>query len=159
MFRQKLPQQEQGFTLVEVWVAILIVSILFATSMQAMVLATVFKIRAKQYAKATTWIQEDLEIVKSQAAQLTYNASKCNATSDAGGFGKYLQDNLPALSNGGTKSITGKSYTLTRTPTVRNVAPYNVLQLTYSVAQGSNPTVATINTEVIPDAAYRCPSE
>lgn len=72
MFKQKLPQQEQGFTLVEVLVAILITTIFVAVSMQAMVLATVFKVRAQESAEATTWIQEDLEDVKYKAAKLQF---------------------------------------------------------------------------------------
>lgn len=70
MFKQKLPQQEQGFTLVEVLVSILIATVFVATAMQAMVVATLFKAKARQYAEATTWIQEDLESVKNRAAQL-----------------------------------------------------------------------------------------
>ncbi len=68
--KSKLPQQEQGFTLVEVLVSILITTTFVATAMQAMVLAAVFKSRAKQYSEATTWIQEDLENVRHTASQL-----------------------------------------------------------------------------------------
>lgn len=221
MFKPKLPQQNQGFTLVEVLVAILIASLFVTVAMEAMVLAAVFKARARQYTEATNWIQEDLENVKSQAAlpstiltsvnsnvlgvastaifevgdQLKVgtdstnyviqsitpgssitltpilvstplvNASvkliksrRCNATTADTGFGNYLNNNLPALSKGGTYKILEKDYTLTRTTTIRNVAPYDVLQLTYSVTpQGGGSPIATTNTEVIPDAAFQCP--
>lgn len=224
MFKSKLPQQNQGFTLVEVLVAILITTVFVAVAMQAIAIAAVFKARAKQYTEATNWIQEDLENVKSQAtlplpsttlttatgsalvvasiarfevgdqlkvgtdstnnviqsinpstSTINLNATlgstpssgasveviksiRCNATTADTGFGDYLNDNMPALSPGDTKTILGKIYTLTRTPTVRDVAPYEVLKLTYSVTpQGSGSAIATTNTEVIPDAAFQCP--
>jgi prepilin-type N-terminal cleavage/methylation domain-containing protein len=63
----KITQQEQGFTLVEVLVAILIITVFIATAMQAITIAAVFRVRAKQYSEATNWIQEDLENVRQQA--------------------------------------------------------------------------------------------
>lgn len=87
MFKQKLLQQEQGFTLVEVLVSIIIVTIFVAVSMQAMVIAAVFKVRAKQYSEATTWIQEDMENVKYRAAQVNYTTLK----TDAGTASNVLQ--------------------------------------------------------------------
>jgi prepilin-type N-terminal cleavage/methylation domain-containing protein len=70
MFKPKLLQQEQGFTLVEVLVAILITTLFVAIAMEGMVIATIFKVKAQENAEATTWIQEDLENVKYQAANL-----------------------------------------------------------------------------------------
>lgn len=79
MFKQKSLQQEQGFTLVEVLVAILITTLFVAVSMQAMVFAAVFKARAQESAEATNWIQEDLENVKYQAANLKLPQSTLTA--------------------------------------------------------------------------------
>lgn len=70
MFKPKLPQQNHGFTLVEVLIAILIATIFITVAMQMMVIATIFKVRAQEYAEATTWIQEDLENVRYQASQI-----------------------------------------------------------------------------------------
>lgn len=70
MFKPKMPQQNQGFTLVEVLVAILITTLFIGVTMQAMVFAAVFKVKAQEYAEATNWIQEDLENVKYQASNL-----------------------------------------------------------------------------------------
>jgi prepilin-type N-terminal cleavage/methylation domain-containing protein len=78
MFKSKLPQQEQGFTLVEVLIAILITTIFISIAMQAMVIAAVFKVRARQVAEATTWIQEDLENVRFQAGKLRYTQLTIN---------------------------------------------------------------------------------
>lgn len=70
MLKPKLPKQEQGFTLVEVLVAILMTTLFVGVAMQSMVIAAIFKARAQEYSEATTWIQEDLENVKYQASQL-----------------------------------------------------------------------------------------
>lgn len=233
MFKRKLPQQEQGFTLVEVLVSILIATLFTAVAMQGMVIATVFKAVAKQHAEATTWIQEDLENVRYTASQLQYTplrtsaplgatvlevtstvgfeagdsvivgagstartiasggvnaaartltlssglpearstgdvvvaTTKCNATTQGSGFADHLRSNLPPLINGGTKTIAGKTYTLTRygpdanstTPNIDNFA-FEVMQLKYKVTPQSDVNaIATMYTEVIPNAAFKCP--
>lgn len=154
MLKLKLPQHEQGFTLTEVLVAILITTVFVATAMQAIVIAAVMKAKARQYAEATTWIQQDLESVKYRATegpspnQLPYDSSKCDS------YGTYLQENLPTLSDDGSKTISGKSFTLSRSTTPNS----NVLQLTYTVTpQGGSDSIANLYTEVIPDAAFKCP--
>ncbi|HCF30012.1 MAG TPA: hypothetical protein DEV81_23060 [Cyanobacteria bacterium UBA11049] len=243
MFKSKLPQHEQGFTLVEVLIAILITTIFISIAMQAMVIAAVFKVRARQVAEATTWIQEDLENVRFQAGKLRYTqltnnpiigatslslssvtgfavgdtlrvgtdttnytisvidqnaktitinspglsqaassgatvvaTNPCKASSSTAGFGESLNLNQPAAPsetnnsanpNSGTKTITGKSYTLTRTVNVGGTdavsgtctsnACYELLKLAYEVKQGSEAPIATMYTEVIPNAAMQCP--
>lgn len=74
MLKPKSLQQEQGFALVEVLVAILITTLFVAVSMQAMLVAAVLKARAQEFTEATTWIQEDLENVKYSAASLQYTS-------------------------------------------------------------------------------------
>lgn len=59
--KKRLKPAEQGFSLVEVLVALLITTLFVSVAMQAMVFAAVFKAKAQEYAEATTWIQEDLE--------------------------------------------------------------------------------------------------
>lgn len=243
MFKPKLPQQEQGFTLVEVLVAILITTIFVSVAMQSMVIAAVFKARAQQIAEATTWVQEDVENVRFQAGQLKYTqltnnptngatslsvssvtgfangdtlrvgadttdytisaidpnaltitinspglstaqvtgatvvaTNPCKASSSTAGFGESLNQNLPNVPsetnnssnpNSGTKTITGKSCTLTRTRVVggtdavsgtcTSISCYELLKLTYEVKQGSESPIATMYTEVIPNAALQCP--
>lgn len=72
MFKPKLSKKEQGFTLIEVLIAILIATIFITVAMQMMVIAAVFKVKAQEYAEATTWIQEDLENVKYKADNLQF---------------------------------------------------------------------------------------
>lgn len=241
MFKPRLPQQEQGFTLVEVLIAILITTIFVTIAMQAMVIAAVFKARAKQYSEATTWIQQDIENVKFQAGQLKYTqltadtsgtnvlpvssvigfasgdtlrvgtnttdytissigaltitinaalsgtqlngasvaaTNPCKASSSTAGFGQSLKQNLSAVPSetsnsgtpdSGTRTITGKSYTLTRSRDVGGTdavsgtctsnACYELLKLTYEVKQGSESPIATMYTEVLPNAALQCPQQ
>lgn len=81
MLKPKTQQQEQGFSLVEVLVAILIATIFVTVAMQMLAIAAIFKVRAQEYAEATTWIQEDLEQVKYYAANYQYSALKAAASS------------------------------------------------------------------------------
>lgn len=82
MFKPKLRQQEQGFTLVEVLVAILIATIFITVTMQMMVIAAIFKVRAQEYTEATTWIQEDLENVRYQASNRIGSIQSMTASND-----------------------------------------------------------------------------
>lgn len=159
MSKPKASLHEQGFTLTEVLVAsLVIVPVFVATAMQAVVIAAAMKVQAKKYAEATTWIQEDIESVRYRATegpfpnQLPYDSTKCNS------YGNYLQGNLPEVSDSGSKIIAGKNFTLSRSANPNG----NVLQLTYAVTpQGDiddDPdSIATLYTEVIPDAAFKCP--
>lgn len=81
MFKPKL--QQQGFTLVEVLVAIMLMTVFVAVAMQTMVLAAVFKARAREFAEATTWIQADLEDVNYKAANFQYTSLTADAASGA----------------------------------------------------------------------------
>jgi len=167
----------KGFTLVEVLVSILIASLFVATAMQAMVVASLFKAKARQYAEAVTWIQEDLENVKHTAATLLRDDTKCDPStgSQEDGYAHYLRINLSDLSpsdssineHTATKTITGGTYILTRDgpevesairPNVKDSYPHNLMTLKYEVKpDGGGDAIATINTEVVPDAAFQCP--
>ncbi|MBE9018092.1 prepilin-type N-terminal cleavage/methylation domain-containing protein [Chroococcidiopsidales cyanobacterium LEGE 13417] len=68
MFKKKPAKPEQGFTIIEVLIAILIALVFVTVAMQMVVIATMFRVRAQESAEATTWIQEDLEDIKYQAA-------------------------------------------------------------------------------------------
>ncbi|MBD2158139.1 type II secretion system protein [Leptolyngbya sp. FACHB-16] len=83
---------------------------------------------------------------------------KCEATIPQAGFAYVLQQALPPLQNGGTRIISGRTYTLQRNAVVSSQAPHEVLQLTYSVYAPSAATpLTTMYTEVIPNVAFLCP--
>jgi prepilin-type N-terminal cleavage/methylation domain-containing protein len=69
-----------GFTLIEVLVGMLIATIFVAVTMQSMVLGSLFKARARQYSEGVTWIQQDLEQLKYQAATYKSTALAVPAT-------------------------------------------------------------------------------
>lgn len=81
MLKPTSSKQEQGFTLIEVLVAILIATIFVTVSMQMMVIAAMFKARAQENVEATNWIQEDLENVRYQAANYKSTSLTANANS------------------------------------------------------------------------------
>lgn len=231
-FQKQMKPAEQGFTLFEVLIAILVITLFVSVTMQAMVFAAVFKVKAQEYAEATTWIQEDLENVKYQAENLQFPqttlptlpitvaagvslisinapdtstdnsfaqndtfkigldptnykinalpvisgtgstrklaltitptlqlpqaagavvvAIKMCAASQTGGLADWLRDNVTdtnhsngitditsndsSVSYSVTSKLTGKQYQISRTTTLADTAPYNVLKVSYSVA-------------------------
>ncbi len=64
MLKPKLFTTDRGFTLLETIVAILIMTIFVSVSLQAMTIAAILKLRAREYTEAIAWIQQDLEKVK-----------------------------------------------------------------------------------------------
>lgn len=91
--------------------------------------------------------------------------ARCRADAATAGFAAYLNSTLPAISsdttsgnsNIGTKSITNRTYTLTRTVGVRNSAPYQLSPMTYTVTDPNGLVVSTMSTEVVPNAVFQCP--
>jgi prepilin-type N-terminal cleavage/methylation domain-containing protein len=127
LFKPKVAQPEQGFTLVEVLVAILIATIFVTVTMQMMVIAAIFKARAQEYAEATTWIQEDLEKVKYQAANFQYTSLADIATAGASSINVASasdfanNDKLKVGSDIGTYTIS--SISGTTSGTTLNITP------------------------------------
>jgi type II secretory pathway pseudopilin PulG len=118
-----------------------------------------------------------VDAVDPNATPITYSTlSKCQTStftpSQSNGYGSLLMTPpaTPAITflNGGSTIAAGPStftktsssgtrtYNLVRTATVKNVAPYNVLQLNYSVTKNSGATVSTSYSEVIPGASFYC---
>lgn len=220
--------QHQGFSLVEVVVGMLIAGLFMATALQVMVVAKVLQARGTELNEAKNWIQQDLELIKAQAATFkstnlsssatvgatsltvdwttgfasgdiirigndpndytvsaasgttvtistglstaqsagaTISATNmCSATTSATGFAQAIRTSLPGVSPA-TRTIGGQNFILTRQgfggssiPSIRNLAPYQVLEVSYQVTPelGGNP-VASLDTEVIADAALKCP--
>jgi prepilin-type N-terminal cleavage/methylation domain-containing protein len=171
LLKQSLPKPKpnNGFTLVEVLVGTTLMLLFAGAGMQAMVVATVFKVQAQEASEASTWIQEDLEEVKFEADRLDFNAAlnnydpdtaTCSATESTDGYAARLEENLPAEPTNQSSELGNRSYTLTRTAEVVDAAPFNTLGLTYTVtvagSEDDEGVITTIYTEVIPNAAFAC---
>jgi len=138
---------DQGFTMFEVLVA-LMMSFLFLTgTLNAMVVSTIFQVRAERQAQANYWIQEDLEGVRAAAANYTVTTG---CPSLVGESFRTNANGLPALTNA-TRTIVGTTATLARS----SLGTGNVATLTYSVTANGQ-TLATLYTEVLPAAALSC---
>ncbi|NJM75168.1 MAG: type II secretion system protein [Acaryochloridaceae cyanobacterium RU_4_10] len=96
----------QGFTMVEVVVGILLVLIFTMIAMQAMVMATAIRVRSQEVTEASRWIQKDLENLGTTANRLNYDsvnetypssstladhAARCIATTSSAGYAQLLQ--------------------------------------------------------------------
>ena len=166
MLRSKKFRQ-QGFTLIEVLVSMLIIVIFIAIALNLIVIAAIFKARAEQYDRAVVWIQEDLEQTISIAKQYEQDANpyslKCNATVASSGLAAGLLNDPTGIGgtpkNFGTKSFGGTTFAMTRTADYTNsFDPFKLLKLNYTVAPVSGgAAIATISTEVIANAVFTCP--
>ncbi len=155
---------DTGFTLVEVLVGLLVITGFISTAMQALVTATVFKVKGQELSEATTWIQEDIERVRFEAKRLDLgedvNLPACQALNNASGYAARLRDRIDTNAPVDTDKLSvigNRPYTLTRTPTLPSDAPFNVLSLEYQVASADNIPIAIVQTKVIPDKSLECP--
>lgn len=169
-FPKTTPQKNDGFTLVEVLVGLLVIVGFISTAMQALVTATVFKVKGQELSEATTWIQEDIEMVKFKANRLDYvidtsdpaksmykpEEAECQGTTNTG-YAAALNGALEPVASSKISAIGNRPYTLSRTATLPSAAPYNVLTLEYQVASADNVPIAITHTKVIPDASLACP--
>jgi len=162
------PSKNAGFTLIEVLVAMIVAAAFVSMTMQAIMTSAAFRVVATQYDEAMSWIQEDLETVVNRAAQYEITAqpysSGCLATLSSNGIAaSFLNDSVTGLGGASTtigpRALGGKYYTLTRTADFESSSdPYRLLSVTYQVIeQGDNKPIATVNTEVIPHAVFKCP--
>lgn len=158
-----------GFSLVEVLVALMLTMIFISITMQLFVSAAFLRSKADQYNQAFNWIQADYEIVFGKASQYEADAQPastlCSATAPANGLAaSFLND--ATLGLGGTtasigpKTFGGKSFMLTRTGDyTTSDNPYKLLKLSYAVTPtDGGAAIATINTEVAIYAGFKCAS-
>lgn len=122
--KKRLKPAEQGFTLLEVLIAILVTTLFISVAMQAMVFAAVFKVKAQEYAEATTWIQEDLESVKYQADNLQFPQTTL-ATTVAKEVSSITGDAATSFPTSGKLQVglDTTSYTFTRSTNTLTIAP------------------------------------
>lgn len=154
-FKKRLSSGEQGFTLVEVLVAILITTLFVSVAMQTMVIAAIFKAKAQEYAEATTWIQEDLEDVKYKAANLQFPRTTLAANANTGASSISVSSaNIDSFAANGTLKVgldptsykitgvsgTGSTRTLAITPNLATDQSANAAVVATTMC---NPTGAT----------------
>jgi type II secretory pathway pseudopilin PulG len=167
------PNKNEGFSLVEVMVGILVLFGFVGAAMQALVASAAIKVKAQERSEATLWIQEDIELIRYRAGQLAANPSLCTATRTTG-YADALRDNIvgastattsdtvisktSALNYGNSSAAGNRTYTVNRTISLKDAAPYVVMTVSYNVPSPSNAaqSLSQMYTEVIPDKAFQC---
>jgi Tfp pilus assembly protein PilV len=148
-----------GFGLAEVMVSILVLGLFTLTASSLMVYAAQNRASARSDGEVTDELQQMMEEVQDRAATLspssTATTTACSAATVANGFGKLLENNIPAAPP--TVPLNGRTYTVARTLEAVNVAPFDRLRVTHTFTpQGSTDSI-TMTTEIIPNVAYTCP--
>lgn len=150
--------QDQGFSLLEVLVTILVITGFFLASLQGIVIATVFRLQAQDKQNAINWIQEDIELIRYRAFLLKEDKNNC------GNYAQKLQENLTASgfpTQQNQIEINEQKYDIQRIYLQNN----NILQINYHLKYNahhpryratSNNIVTTLATEVIPNEALKC---
>ena len=180
----KLPSSESGFSMLEVIIAILVITAFLTGTLQLMAVNALYKVRSERQAQANFWIQEDFEDVKYLASTLDVTSSPSYVSPDVctninQGYGTALRRRLTntplttitiptAQELVPTRTIVGKNYSLFRTFNIANQSdnPHR-LRIDYQVklATGQTPNdyqnqenvIARSSVEVIPDASFNCP--
>ncbi len=174
-FQTKIKPVERGYSLTEVLVGMLILFSTATSALQAMVTTIALKVKAQETTEAINWVQEDLENIRYLASQLdfdgstyTANSNRCSATDEGSGYADLLRDDIQGLevSNNSDPNnaevinknsrLENRSYRLTRTTSVADTSPYNILQLSYTVASSDGSPVLSQYVEVIPDVTFAC---
>ena len=173
----KKNKSDEGFTLLEVLIAMLIATFFVIGSMQALVLATALRVKAQENQRANQLIQEDIEVIRFLAEEFPPNNSLCSATGYTGGYAESLWTQVTSNSTP-TKQLLdgkGKTYGLSRTldrDSSNNItSTAKILKINFSVSpldssgnpekdgSGNDIVIATDHIEVIPDAAIEeCPN-
>jgi prepilin-type N-terminal cleavage/methylation domain-containing protein len=97
------------------------------------------------------------------------NVVRCDAATKQTGLADGLRDRLMStdesadssvftIDTAKTKTATGKQFTIQRTVTVVNSAPFNLLQVSYNVTppDGTPSPIKTFVTRVLPEVAFYC---
>ncbi|KHG42132.1 hypothetical protein OA07_07130 [Aphanizomenon flos-aquae 2012/KM1/D3] len=142
-------KSQQGFTLLEVLVAIVVITAFVNVALMGLVTAALFKSKAKAYSNGITWIQADLEAVRDKAANLPYlsyslsaNASAAQrivALTSASGLASNDQVRIGTDSTTYTiQSISGNSLTLTANLAIAQSANAGVTAVSKCTATSAN---------------------
>lgn len=165
-------KEEEGFSLLEVLVTILVITGFVLGALQATVLATLFRVTARDRQEAANWIQQDLELIRFHAysrldmptpsSGFTTSVNNTQACTNRQ-YGTRLRDYLIAqgFNNTDTVNIDNRIYSISRSYTPVN----NTLRIEYRVeyatnhprySSSGNNLVSRLTTEVLPNAAINC---
>ena len=167
--------------MLEVIIAILIITAFLTGTLQLMAVDALYRVRAKRQAQANFWIQEDFEDVKYLASTLDVTSSPNYISPDVctninQGYATALRRQLTDTALPTTpipqeklveiKPIVGKNYSLFRTFNITSANPHR-LRIDYQVQlatgqiaddyQNQENVIAKSSVEVIPDASFQCP--
>lgn len=127
--RSRSPVPDSGLSMLEVLVAMMVVFLTFMTSLNGLLYAAMFQVKADRQAKATYWIQQDVERVKSEASSLGTITNACTGTFRGGtSYGALL---LARLASNNSNTITPLITNTTASPVVDNTATITVDGVTY----------------------------
>ena len=156
--------QDEGFTLVEVLVSMIMTVTFVMVTMQVFLSAAFLRAKAAEFNDAYNWIQEDFEQVLTQAKSYEMNtlpfSTQCNAGTLASSF---VSDSSVGLGGSivtlGTKQFSGSSYQLIRTATnVGTLDPSRLVNVNYAVqSPTTSKVILDIDTKVLIYAAFNCP--
>ncbi|MBD2279044.1 MAG: type II secretion system protein [Dolichospermum sp. DEX189] len=143
---EKNPQKsQQGFTLLEVLVAIVVITAFINVALMGLVTAALFKSKAKAYSNGITWIQADLEAVRDKAANLSILSANAAAQQkevvleSAVGLANNDQVRIGTDSTTYTiQSISGNSLTLTANLAIAQSANAGVTAVSKCTATSAN---------------------
>ena len=143
---EKNPQKsQQGFTLLEVLVAIVVITAFINVALMGLVTAALFKSKAKAYSNGITWIQADLEAVRDKAANLSTLSANAAAQQkevvleSAVGLANNDQVRIGTDSTTYTiQSISGNSLTLTANLAIAQSANAGVTAVSKCTATSAN---------------------
>jgi Tfp pilus assembly protein PilV len=99
-FQRKPLGLEYGFTMMEVLLAILTLTLFLTGTLQLVAINTLYKIKNKQEAQAAFWIQEDLEEIRELASKTSetdeyiWETAKCNPSKQEESFAHALQKEI-----------------------------------------------------------------
>jgi prepilin-type N-terminal cleavage/methylation domain-containing protein len=154
--RKSTKNNHRGFSMTEVLVSILVLTLFTLTATSLMVYAAQNRVSARSDGEVTDQLQLLTENLRDQATALTASTSACSATAVANGYGQLLANSMPA--NTASVTLNGRVYTVTRTLTPVDAAPFDRLQVTYTfTAQANTSDTITMTTEIIPNVAFQCP--
>ncbi len=162
------PNSNQGFTLVEALVSMLLTATYLGITMNIMVAAAFLRAKATEYNEVYNWIQDDFEQVVSKAksyeSQALPYSTLCNPTNFSNGLtANFIADNNNGLGgeniNLGNRSYGTQTFSLSRSASPENnYDPNRLMKIKYTITDtGKNKKIIEIDTKVILSSGFNCP--